>query len=779
MRPNWKVLCVLWPPYSTNSSTMKNRLKIRNLAGILRFAEMALLVLVSAQVVGLTSASAQDSSNPALLKASQATVFLMQTYELEGTQVLSCVGSGTLVSGTGLILTNSHLVTAAGPCRGDRIVVSLPVRLDEPPVPTYVAEPLQVDERLDLAVLQISGGLDGSVIVSSSLNLPSVELGDPSGVLPGTTLSLVGYPDISNTSVTSIDTPVVGVTAEQSGGSLAWLRIGVEWGGAASGGGAYDANGRLMGIPTSAPPTDGRTAGPGCLSVQDNTGDGLITEQDACVPIGGPIAQIRPITFAAPLVEAAREGLASRHRTGSPVVAPPAEPSFSRLFFSTGVSSGGVPTQIVGSVPSGATSLYLFFDYAAMRAGTPYELRVTQNGLEMPQLSLGPLAWGGKRQGTWFIGTENFAWPDGDYEFTLLLNGQPVAAQSITVGSAPVEPVFSNLTFGVPSAAGGFGVTGTLLPAQVTQVDARFDFQGMSDGQTWTEIWYLDGTELPPRLTHVWDKGPSGQAVVSAINYGGLPSGTYRLDLLVGDRLVATGDFYLAGNTGPQGGPAVFSNARSASGISRDGQPDGQIGSIMPLGTAGVYVFVDWDFMPNGLLWTYRWLLDGRMIASSTQVWDSGGVGTDFWLSLTSASELPEGAYTLDVVVENQPMFSHNVSVGSGTQPQRGVETAADEVVISGTILDAVTGRGITDAEIIVLDVAFESAQFTWDESEIHTQALSDQRGRFSLPRGLPRGQYYTVYVFADGYITIVEDNFTILSTQTSPVDIKIEMGRP
>jgi hypothetical protein len=33
--------------------------------------------------------------------------------------------------------------------------------------------------------------------------------------------------------------------------------------------------------------------------------------------------------------------------------------------------------------------------------------------------------------------------------------------------------------------------------------------------------------------------------------------------------------------------------------------------------------------------------------------------------------------------------------------------------------------------------------------------------------------------VFAESYITIVEDNFTILSTQPSPVDIVIELSRP
>jgi hypothetical protein len=199
----------------------------------------------------------------------------------------------------------------------------------------------------------------------------------------------------------------------------------------------------------------------------------------------------------------------------------------------------------------------------------------------------------------------------------------------------------------------------------------------------------------------------------------------------------------------------------------------------MPLGISSLYTFVDWDFMPNGLSWTFRWFLDGSLVASSTQNWNAGGVGKDFWVSLQSDSPLPEGVYAVEVLVENQPMFSKSVSVGSGTRPTSGTQAESDEVMITGTVVNALTQEGITGALVAVLDVALESPQFTWDESEIFTQAITDRQGRFTFPRGLPRGNFYTVYVFAEGYITIVEDNFTILSTQTSPVDILVEMTPP
>jgi hypothetical protein len=124
-------------------------------------------------------------------------------------------------------------------------------------------------------------------------------------------------------------------------------------------------------------------------------------------------------------------------------------------------------------------------------------------------------------------------------------------------------------------------------------------------------------------------------------------------------------------------------------------------------------------------------------------------------------------------------MFSANTSVGSGTQPISGQEEEPDEVFISGQVVDALTGEGIPGALVFVLDVAFESPDFLWNEDQILTQAISDREGRFEFSAGLPRSAYYTVYVFADGYVTIVEDTFLVFSDQPSPADIRIEMTVP
>src|SRR6185436_7072331 len=121
-------------------------------------------------------------------------------------------------------------------------------------------------------------------------------------------------------------------------------------------------------------------------------------------------------------------------------------------------------------------------------------------------------------------------------------------------------------------------------------------------------------------------------------------------------------------------------------------------GSVLPLGTTSIYAFVDWDYLPLGVQWTYRWYLDGRIVASTTQQWNAGGVGRNYWMGISSPTALPEGSYAVEVLVGELPMFSSSVSIGSGTQPITGVQGASSDVFVSGTVVDAITGQGIPGA---------------------------------------------------------------------------------
>lgn len=732
-------------------------------------------------LIGLApNVQGQVGESDPLERPRQATVFLSQTYDVNGEQVFSCIGSGTLIASTGLILTNARLATNSGPCQAERIIVSLPSRPEDPPVPTYLAEVVQVNPQFDLATIQITSSLSGTPVDRTTLNLPFVRVGDPFPLGVGNSLNLVGYEDAGTSGVTTTLTEITAVTGESTAGATAWFRVEADLSGTLSGGGAYDSSGALVGIPSSAPAGDGVQPGTSCLSIQDTNNDGLITSDDACAPVGASISAVRPVSVALPLIEAGRNNFRLVNREGL-FASPPSEaPQISRVLFSTGVSELGIPTRIVDQIPPDADGLFIWFDYSNMRPGMLYEIRATRDGASVPELSLGPLSWGSGRNGTWYTGATEIDLAAGGYEFSILVNGEVLATRSIdTIDVVDESPQFSNLVFGSPDAAsGGLGASGILLPAELPQIIGQFDYSNMLPEQAWTEVWYLDGTEVS-RNVRTWAGGAEGTSSVAATNSEGLPLGNYRLELFIGDQIAATGDVWLAGTRGPGGLSAIFANPRTSSEITRDGTPDGQTGNVLPIGTENIYLFFDWDLMPPQTKWTYRWFLDGRLVAARTLEWDSGGIGADYYVGLTSSEALPEGTYAVEVLVENQPKFSETVTIGAGTQPLEGEQGVTDEIFISGTVRDALTGQGIAGALVFLLNVEFESPQFLFREEQILTQAITDRDGRFTWTRGVPNANFYTLYVFADGYITIVEDNFTIPGSTEAPQDILIEMGQP
>ena len=145
-------------------------------SGAKGLAQRGLLAVLLAALLLLPASVALLGQVPPQTRAERATVFIMQDYDIDGKQALSCVGSGTLISRDGLILTNAHLGLSLGPCLAEKIIIALPVRVHEPPVPTYLAEVVQADTLHNLAILQITAGLDGSRIDTNSLNLPFVNI---------------------------------------------------------------------------------------------------------------------------------------------------------------------------------------------------------------------------------------------------------------------------------------------------------------------------------------------------------------------------------------------------------------------------------------------------------------------------------------------------------------------------------------------------------------------------------------------------------------------------
>lgn len=756
-----------------------------------------LLILLSSMVLLLPTASAQDGDVPEPLvvlnenNIKQATVMIMQVSDTTGSPVIQCVGSGTLVSADGLILTNAHLVLGNRDCVSDRLVIALTLRVDEPPVPNYVADIVEINPGFDLAVLQISRFLDGRSIDTNTLQLPFVELGDSNSIALDETLYYFGYPDIQDDPVDVVRGTVSGFTAEARVGSRAWIRTNAEVPGLFSGGGAYNLDGELVGVPTVLP---GRVAGQvvDCRQVYDTNGDGQIEESDRCIPIGGTIRAIRPMQLARGLVQAAALGIQPGPQLAT-YETPPAEnnPVFDNLFMSTGVNEAGMPVNVVQSAPQGISSLYLFFDYRNMENGLIYELRTTINGRPSPTYSLPPVTWNGGASGLWYIGNASVPYSNGTYEFTLFIEGRQINSLAFTVGGGiSSEPQFSDLVFGVVNSLDEMVGVNYVIP-EGNIIRARWRFRNMQPGINVRYTWSLNGSPLAGGSgTITWEvETPEGTFEdLSIISESGFVSGRYRLRLEIegpqGLRLAALSDFVVAGAAGGinDAEAQVFENFRFSQN-QQGGVPLGVVTDGFASGVESVYAFFDWRQISPGTPWTYRWLLDGDVLFEYSTQWPTAATGANFYLSLEGTPRLPDASYTLEIILNGIPIARGiTAEVGLGQLP---VETfaSAGGIQMQGQIIDAETGKGIPGATFIVLEADFSIEDWVWDSSQVLGTTQADRNGFFVVPVLLPRGTVeapvlYSVLVRADGYYPVSTDGIPVTDATISPLVIEVELNR-
>jgi hypothetical protein len=225
------------------------------------------------------------------------------------------VGTGTVVSPDGLILTNQHLITPAGV---DEKLTELEAQLAaegksadlqvdaerfmvaisdgrQLPDPRYVARVVVEDADLDLAVLRVEADARGATLDMDSLNLPILPLGSSDAVNLGEPVHVFGFPAIGSGSLTYTVGIVSGFLFEEGIDGTAWINTDAVTSGGNSGGAAVNDAGELIGVPTSGSALDCRTG--------DTNRDGVVGPEDVgCLPTGGSLTQLRPIDLARPLL---------------------------------------------------------------------------------------------------------------------------------------------------------------------------------------------------------------------------------------------------------------------------------------------------------------------------------------------------------------------------------------------------------------------------------------------------------------------------------------------
>ncbi|NJL55266.1 trypsin-like peptidase domain-containing protein [bacterium] len=295
-----------------------------------RLLTLVILPILTALLLGSVQV-AFAQTNFDIDRIQRATVLVLQIRSFDD-GVITCAGSGTLVSRDGLILTNAHHAVTNSDCPGQALIIAMSASMDQPPIARYRAEVTNANLGLDLALLRITGQLDGSPVDNTSFALPFVELADSSSVATDETIRIFGYPNMMQSSVEERLGTISGFVSEPSAQDRAWIKIESDVPGMMTGGGIYNANGQLIGVPTT---IASATTSSSCPVLEDTNGDGLVNQNDRCVPVGGFINAARPANFARLLLRGASLGLSLSQAPIDPQFAttPGGEPAFSRLFF--------------------------------------------------------------------------------------------------------------------------------------------------------------------------------------------------------------------------------------------------------------------------------------------------------------------------------------------------------------------------------------------------------------------------------------------------------------
>lgn len=746
---------------------------------IVRLLSLSLLLILL--LTSLVPTALADLDKPGRLKTMSGVVQVWWIIETPQGLRGAGAGSGTIISPDGLILTNHH-VAVPDVAEVKHLGIALTTRTDRAPQPAYIATVVADDPYLDLSVLRVSHDLNMRPIQTADLNLPFVSLGESDTLDVGDELNIFGYPSIGGDTITFTRGVVSGFTQDASIRGRAWIKTDTTIAGGNSGGTAVDENGRLVGVPTEMGAGDAESY-VDCRNLVDTNHDGRTDENDTCVPGGGFINALRPVSLAAPLIQAAQQGLTYQGRGSQPTNAPATgQPRLYNLQFSTGVTESDQPSSLITSLPSGSRSLYLFFDYENMVDGTPWELRVQFNGEDMPDAGFASTPWGGGSAGNWWVGWSDAEFQDGTYRMGLVVDGREVADTEIQVGGRTQRtPSFANIVFSQEKTAQDEPVNpGRLFPSDATRLYAFFEYANMAPGTEWTRTWYLND-EVAATTTAPWNEGASGRTMMELTSDDGLPAGNWRLELSIQDKPAARADFTVTGqgSDGPVFQPFVWSDD-----VNHDTGKPNTVGTSFPAGSRAIYVFSDYQGMTDGLRAISRVFLNGQMVIESPFEWSNefygGASGTWFNAIHANGGTLPDGEYTQELEVAGQVVQRGSAVVGSGAgpAPTPAPTQPADGVQIQGVISDADTGRPIGGAFFAVLKPGIKVDAFQWTDDEVYTLAEADRQGAYRLPALLERDQCYSIIIGAEGYWPHTEDDVCIGPKVPEQVDLPIQLQK-
>lgn len=462
------------------------------------------------------------------------------------------VGSGTIITEDGFVLTNHHVMDTdrmprefsdfcedqAPRGRGEADwthIVWLPDQRGAPTDPYRMEVVADSTYAEDLAVIRITEHLNGSRVNIRGDPFPFVEFGDSDALREPEKIILVGYPLNAGESRRVSEGIFSGWG--DNGFGVQWIYTDATISGGNSGGTAVNSEGLLIGVPTEGTFSDCRAG--------DTNSDGLIDESDqGCISLGGNYGILIPSNLARAFAESAIGEALPVVESAPPVgvdgpTPPPDEPVVETddLPFGEISFTAYDKTQAEQDTFQNVTWIDGCFENFTAEDGDEV---ISTWYLDEEEYLVYPFtyeaAWNPEACASIFIeeGEEDPFLDPGVYRLELELDGETVVSDDVTVTrSTNVESVTFRARDSegeTTDAAGGNRLTGEL-----TLLFVDIAFTGMEENSIWRAEWYEDGRLVFASDPEVWGEDPNGDETVRLRNpvRGPIEPGDYEMAISI------------------------------------------------------------------------------------------------------------------------------------------------------------------------------------------------------------------------------------------------------